>query len=69
MIEKLCELGLEFDIWEFFFFKMKDYFYFVLFCISFLDSLNIVVILKGSGDGKFMILNGYIDVVLEGDVN
>ena len=46
--------------------KMKDHPYFVSPRTSFSDSPNIVATLKGSGDGKSMILNGHIDVVPEG---
>lgn len=48
---------------------MKDHPYFVSPRTSFSDSPNIVATLKGSGDGKSMILNGHIDVVPEGDVD
>ncbi|KFN16282.1 peptidase [Bacillus pseudomycoides] len=69
VIEKLRELGLDLDIWEPSFTKMKDHPYFVSPRTNFSDSPNIVATLKGSGDGKSMILNGHIDVVPEGDVN
>ncbi|HDR7795283.1 TPA: peptidase [Bacillus luti] len=69
VIEKLRELGLDLDIWEPSFSKMKDNPYFVSPRTNFSDSPNIVATLKGSGDGKSMILNGHIDVVPEGDVN
>ena len=49
-----------------FFSKMKDHPYFVSPRTSFSDSPNIVATLKGSGDGKSMILNGHIDVVPKG---
>ena len=68
MIEKLRELGLDLDIWEPSFSKMKDHPYFV----SPRTSFRIARTLwqpKGSGDGKSMILNGHIDVVPEGDEN
>ncbi|SFI00006.1 MULTISPECIES: peptidase [unclassified Bacillus (in: firmicutes)] len=69
VIEKLRELGLDLDIWEPSFTKMKDHPYFVSPRTNFTDSPNIVATLKGSGGGKSMILNGHIDVVPEGDVN
>ncbi|MDM5154841.1 peptidase [Bacillus sp. DX1.1] len=69
VIEKLRELGLDLDIWEPSFTKMKDHPCFVSPRTNFSDSPNIVATLKGSGDGKSMILNGHIDVVPEGDVN
>ncbi|MGI2774592.1 peptidase [Bacillus cytotoxicus] len=69
IIEKLRELGLDLDIWEPSFTKMKDHPYFVSPRTNFSDSPNIVATLKGSGGGKSMILNGHIDVVPEGDVN
>src|SRR6516165_2920728 len=69
VIEKLRELGLDLDIWEPSFTKMKDHPYFVSPRTNFTDSPNIVATLKGSGGGKSMILNGHIDVVPEGDLN
>ena len=60
MIEKLRELGLEPRYLGAF--KMKGHPYFVS-PYKFSDSPNIVATLKGSGDGKSMILNGHIDVV------
>ena len=68
VIEKLRELGLDLDIWEPSYTKMKDHPYFVSPRTSFNDSPNIVATLKGSGGGKSMILNGHIDVVPEGDL-
>ena len=46
MIEKLRELGLDLDIWEPSFSKMKDHPYFVSPRTSFADSPNIVATLK-----------------------
>ncbi|MES5894310.1 MULTISPECIES: peptidase [Bacillus cereus group] len=69
VIEKLRELGLDLDIWEPAINEMKDHPYFVSPRTNFTDSPNIVATLKGSGEGKSMILNGHIDVVPEGDVN
>ncbi|MFD0771609.1 peptidase [Bacillus sp. CGMCC 1.60114] len=69
VIEKLRELGLDLDIWEPSFTKLKDHPYFVSPRTNFTDSPNIVATLKGSGGGKSMILNGHIDVVPEGDLN
>lgn len=69
VIEKLRELGVELDIWEPSYTKMKDHPYFVSPRTNFSDSPNVVATLKGSGGGKSMVLNGHIDVVPEGDVN
>lgn len=69
VIEKLRELGVDLDIWEPSYTKMKDHPYFVSPRTNFSDSPNVVATLKGSGGGKSMVLNGHIDVVPEGDVN
>ncbi|CAM4229772.1 acetylornithine deacetylase [Bacillus manliponensis] len=69
VIEKLRELGVDLDIWEPSYTKMKEHPYFVSPRTNFSDSPNVVATLKGSGGGKSMVLNGHIDVVPEGDVN
>ncbi len=70
VIEKLRELGLDLDIWEPSFSKMKDrQLIFVSPRTSFSDSPNIWQPLKEAATGNPMILNGHIDVVPEGDVN
>jgi acetylornithine deacetylase len=67
VIEKLRELGLQLDIWEPSFRELERHPYFVSPRSSFLDSPNVVAVLKGSGGGRSIILNGHIDVVPEGD--
>jgi acetylornithine deacetylase len=67
MIEKCRQLGLQLDIWEIdrnelaghpsFFCDRKD----------FSGNPNVVAVLKGTGNGKSLILNGHIDVVPVGD--
>jgi acetylornithine deacetylase len=67
MIEKCRQLGLQLDIWEIdrndlvrhpsFFCDRKD----------FNGNPNVVAVLKGTGDGRSLILNGHIDVVPVGD--
>jgi acetylornithine deacetylase len=67
MIEKCRQLGLHLDIWEIdrtelarhpsFFCDRKD----------FNGNPNLVAVLKGTGEGKSIILNGHIDVVPVGD--
>lgn len=67
MIEKCRQLGLQLDIWEIdrnelvrhssFFCDRKD----------FSGNPNVVAVLKGTGDGRSLILNGHIDVVPVGD--
>ncbi len=68
VIQKLRKIGLKVDVWEpdgkvlaahpFFASPRKD----------FKGSPNVVGILKGTGAGRSIILNGHIDVVPEGDV-
>jgi acetylornithine deacetylase len=67
MIEKCRQLGLQLDIWEIdrneliqhpsFFCDRKD----------FAGNPNVVAVLKGTGEGRSLILNGHIDVVPVGD--
>jgi acetylornithine deacetylase len=67
MIEKCRQLGLQLDIWEIdsreiaqhpaYFCDRKD----------FNGNPNLVAVLKGTGGGKSIILNGHIDVVPVGD--
>ncbi|GLB61172.1 peptidase [Cytobacillus sp. NCCP-133] len=69
IIEKCRKLGLVLDIWEI----GKDHLIeHPAFCSDrkdFAGNPNVVAILKGTGGGKSLILNGHIDVVPEGDRN
>lgn len=68
IIEKCRELGLLLDIWEL---GDKELLSHTAFCSdrgNFADNPNVVGVLKGTGGGKSVILNGHIDVVPEGDM-
>ena len=67
IIEKCRELGLILDIWEISSKELKEHPAFCSDRESFYDNPNVVGVLKGSGGGKSLILNGHIDVVPEGD--
>ena len=69
IIEKCRELGLEMDIWEI---GGEDLTAHAAFCSDredFKGNPNAIGILRGTGGGKSMILNGHIDVVPAGDHN
>ncbi|KQL34783.1 acetylornithine deacetylase [Bacillus sp. FJAT-25509] len=68
VLEKLRELELDLDVWEPDLKEMKEHPYFISTRDSFTGSPNIVATLKGTGEGKSMILNGHIDVVPEGNI-
>lgn len=63
----LHELGLEVDMWDLNSERLKKHPYFYSNRENFQHSPNVVGILKGTGDGKSIILNGHVDVVPEGD--
>ncbi|PGS48607.1 peptidase [Bacillus sp. AFS041924] len=65
----LQALGLDIDQWEPSFEELKKSSYFISERTSFKNSPNIVATLKGSGNGKSIILNGHIDVVPEGELS
>ena len=67
VIEKLKSLGLEVDVWDPEYSVLAAHPYFVPSRKSYAGSPNVVGVLKGSGGGKSIILNGHIDVVPEGD--
>jgi acetylornithine deacetylase len=67
VIEKLKSLGLEVDVWDPEYSVLATNPYFVPSRKSFAGSPNVVGVLKGTGGGKSIILNGHIDVVPEGD--
>ncbi|MEH7441551.1 peptidase [Bacillus sp. JJ1122] len=67
IIEKCRELGLEMDIWEI---GGDDLTSHPAFCSDrkeFSGNPNAIGVMKGTGGGKSMILNGHIDVVPAGD--
>lgn len=69
IIEKCRELGLILDIWEIGDKELREHPAFCSDRQGFSDSPNVVGVLKGTGGGKSLILNGHIDVVPEGDRN
>ncbi|PLR98873.1 peptidase [Bacillus sp. T33-2] len=69
IIEKCRELGLDLDIWEIGGEALVNH---PVYCSdrkSFAGNPNVVGVLKGSGGGKSLVLNGHIDVVPVGDLN
>ncbi|WP_442594197.1 peptidase [Neobacillus sp. D3-1R] len=67
VIEKCRQLGLDLDIWEI---GQTTLFQHPAFCSDrkdFKGNPNVVAVLKGTGGGKSLILNGHIDVVPAGD--
>ena len=67
VISKLKELGLQVDIWDPGS-ELLEHPYYVPSRSEYTGSPNVVGVLKGTGGGKSVILNGHIDVVPEGDV-
>ena len=67
VIEKLQELKLEVDQWDPPHAELIKHSYFIESRKSYAGSSNVVGVLRGSGGGKSIILNGHIDVVPEGD--
>lgn len=67
IIEKCREMGLEIDIWEPGGPALLNHPYFVSPREKFKGSPNVIAVMKGSGAGRSIILNGHIDVVPEGD--
>ncbi|MFB6366534.1 peptidase [Paenibacillus elgii] len=65
--EKLQQMGLEVDVWELDGEALKKHPYFCSSRPDFDNCPNVVGILRGSGGGKSIILNGHIDVVPEGE--
>jgi acetylornithine deacetylase len=68
IIEKLREIGLSLDIWEIGGAELTNH---PIFCSdrkSFRGNPNVIGVLKGTGGGRSIILNGHIDVVPEGDL-
>ncbi|WP_175991300.1 peptidase [Bacillus sp. Marseille-Q1617] len=69
IIEKCREMGLELDIWEVQEQEMKEHPFYRCDRSDFKGNPNLAAILKGTGGGKSLILNGHIDVVPEGNRN
>ncbi|MFC0274329.1 peptidase [Metabacillus herbersteinensis] len=67
ILEKCRQLQLEIDLWEPGGISLRTHPEFVSTRPHFQDSPNIVAILKGTGKGRSVILNGHIDVVPEGE--
>jgi acetylornithine deacetylase len=67
IIEKCRQLGLTLDIWEIGSDGLKSHPAYCCDRQSFEGNPNLVAVLKGTGGGKSMILNGHIDVVPVGD--
>ena len=68
VIETLNEMGLAVDVWEPAGEELQKHPYFTSPRNEFTGSPNVVGVLKGSGEGRSIILNGHIDVVPEGDL-
>ncbi|MDF2854530.1 MAG: acetylornithine deacetylase [Neobacillus sp.] len=67
IIEKCRQLGLDLDIWEIGGDGLTQHPAYCCDRKSFGGNPNVVAVLKGSGGGKSIILNGHIDVVPVGD--
>jgi len=63
----LKKLDMTVDVWDLDDSRLKKHPYFYSNRNQFHDSPNIVAVLKGTGGGKSIILNGHVDVVPEGD--
>ncbi|WP_340084285.1 peptidase [Siminovitchia sp. FSL H7-0308] len=63
----LNSLDLDVDVWELDGDRLKQHPYFYSNRETFENSPNVVGVLKGTGGGKSIILNGHVDVVPEGD--
>jgi acetylornithine deacetylase len=64
---KLNEMGLQIDVWELNGTELQSHPYFYSPRAEFSGSPNVVGVMKGTGQGRSIILNGHIDVVPEGD--
>lgn len=67
VIKKLQDLGLTVDVWDPPFDELSAHPYFVASRDTYAGSPNVVGVLKGTGGGRSLILNGHIDVVPAGD--
>ncbi|WLR49663.1 peptidase [Bacillus tianshenii] len=68
VLKKLEQLGLEIDTWEPDGEKLQKHPYFASNRTDFSGSPNVVGVMKGSGEGRSIVLNGHIDVVPAGDL-
>lgn len=66
---ELTRMGLEVDMWELEGKELIQNPYFASSRHEFVGSPNVVGVLKGSGNGRSIILNGHVDVVPEGDLD
>lgn len=69
VIEKCRQLGLTLDIWDIDEKKLFSHRYFHSDRTDFRGNPNVVAILRGTGDGKSIILNSHIDVVPAGNLD
>ncbi|XJZ25854.1 peptidase [Bacillota bacterium Lsc_1132] len=69
IIEKCRQLGLDLDIWEIDGAELSKHPAYFCDRKDFAGNPNLVAVLKGTGGGKSIILNGHIDVVPVGDKN
>lgn len=69
IIEKCRQIGLELDIWEIGDEKLYQHEAYCSDRSQYEGNPNVVAVLKGTGGGKSIILNGHIDVVPVGDLN
>ncbi|WP_078409727.1 peptidase [Priestia abyssalis] len=67
IVEKLRQLGLPIDIWTPNTRQLQQLAGVSATRMSFQDSPNVAAVLKGTGGGRSIILNGHVDVVPEGD--
>lgn len=66
--EELQRMGLEVDVWEPDGRRLAEHPFFASPRREFSGSPNVVGVLKGTGGGRSIILNGHVDVVPEGDL-
>lgn len=69
VMKELYRMGLEVDVWDPDFKELVNHPFFTSPRREFSGSPNVVGILKGTGGGRSIILNGHVDVVPEGDLH
>ncbi|MEW9671414.1 peptidase [Ammoniphilus sp. 3BR4] len=67
VIKRLNEMGLEVDVWEPDGEELQKHSYFYSPRTEFSGSPNVVGVMRGTGGGRSIVLNGHIDVVPDGD--